>query len=434
MNKNTDYFEQREIKRLSEKGKINFTGNFETMEKVVPLVALEKYKRDNFEFITNYSANTGNFDFFVIRANNRLFVVPDEYKTELAENKRKKNAEKVQQMKIAEQWERYLSKFDVVQKHKDKQTELKQAFADFERELEKKNHNPRFIEKPIYKDVDFNGNFERVKFTLNTYGDMILDELVKGLLFAFCAQINKQPERAGFWKLKMYELISNNLKGELNNEFIGDAYIKFFSFDEKERNADIAKFARKSAHNAIYQYKYKGDGKSLSTGKDDIAKVAQTSDNTFIFIIATESYLLKKERERKTETIERFIEKLTEKQSYCIKFYLLNVIEFNTLQDIYDFGKDETGNKIKFFKNYDSFKRTFYNAKKAIKEIGNAPDFEKVLSACYQNKTYNAEILSAKYEKAKKESDEREKERIASEPATDWIKPGTAEYIAIMER
>lgn len=248
------------------------------------------------------------------------------------------------------------------------------------------------------------------KITLNSYGDILTDELVSALLCAFCAQKYKQPEKECFWRYKIYELLQNNAKGELHNEFIGRACIKLYDFDEKERLENIHLYARKAANHAVYKFKYAEDGKSLSSKNDDYAKIAKSDDNTII-ALAYPHYA----EELKKAFLSVRIAKLSTKQAYCLTFWLNNAVLFDTLEDIYNFGTDEKGEKIRFFKNFESFERTFYRARKALKDNALMEDnIDELVSMLYENKTYNAVILSEKYEKAKKESEAREKARTES--------------------
>lgn len=318
--------------------------------------------------------------------------------------------------KVKEQHERYFAHFDEKEQYKAKANELQKTFDEFFTKAEKENAQKRFITVEPCK-YNFDDKAVKGSFAFNSYGDNILDELAKALLFAFLGQRTAQPEKASFWNLKAYELITANKNGEICGTFFDDAYIKFMEYDEKERTKNMTKYARKAANNAVYQYKYKGDGKSLAGNKNDIAE-ENNEENTIIFLANIHHYAEK----QKSALIERYVSHLTEKQAYCIAFYLANCVQFNTFEDIYEFGTDIDGKPIKFFKNFDGFARTFYNARKALKAFikedekadGYLPNINTLFNSLYQNKTYNAEILSARYEKAKADSMEREKARTAS--------------------
>lgn len=237
-----------------------------------------------------------------------------------------------------------------------------------------RNTAPRFITvkdtKELQKQLDAIMLPKNKHYIFNSYGDPVIDELFKATTICLNTQRRKDPERAGFYGTIMAEYFKANARFELPAmPFLNDAILYYYEHigdvDTKDVNA-INKLYFKSANNAIYQYKYKGDGvrKTINADISDIEKTRTANS-----IINVQIHLNPIQNKAQKDFINDLLDTLPKKQYVAMFHYYINCANFSTLEDIFNNGYNAENVNIKEqFKDYSAFKLAYCRAKKALKE------------------------------------------------------------------
>ena len=164
----------------------------------------------------------------------------------------------------------------------------------------KKAQKERTTQK--YLDSIMNKKGKRREF--NSYGDPIIDDIFHGVTVCANSQRKFDGERAPFWGMIMKEYFDANAVNELPTQpFHNDAFLYYADHLNADINissyADILKYyldniesdkpqkdkkAFQSSNNAIYNYKYHGDG-ARRTIDADITDIEKTrSANAIISV------------------------------------------------------------------------------------------------------------------------------------------------------